>query len=132
MPEVKPIHTDADLDAALGRIGELLKSEPGSPEYDELSAVSDMVEAYEDNHHPIGLPSIIGVIEYHMDQHGLTVDDLIPLIGSSQKVAEVLSGRRDITMPMARALHQHWGISAEVLLQKPLASGDTSRDNHED
>ena len=90
-----------------------------------------MVEAYEDNHHPIGLPSVIGAIEYHMDQHGLTVDDLIPLIGSTQKVAEALSGRRDITIPMARALHQHWGISAEVLLQKPPASVGALLDSQE-
>ena len=119
MADVKQIHTDEELDAALARIGDLLKANPGEPEYDELNILSDLVEAYEHEHYPIGLPSVIAAIEFHMDQHGLTTDDLAPLIGSRQKVLEVLSGKQDITMPMARALHKHWGISAEVLLQEP-------------
>ena len=48
--------------------------------------------------------------------------DLIPIIGSRSKVSEVLSGKREITMSMARALHKHLGISAETLLQEPVAS----------
>ena len=119
MSDVKEIHTDEELDVALARIGDLLKASPGDPEYNELDVLSDLVKAYEDKHYPIGLPSVIAAIEFHMDQHGLTPDDLIPLIGSKQKVSEVLSGKRDITMPMARALYKHWGISAEVLLQDP-------------
>jgi HTH-type transcriptional regulator/antitoxin HigA len=33
-------------------------------------------------------------------------------------VSEVLSGKRALTMRMARALHEHLGIPAEVLLQQ--------------
>ena len=44
--------------------------------------------------------------------------DLIPFIGSRAKVSEVLSGKRAITMPMARALHEHLGIPADVLLRR--------------
>ena len=51
-----------------------------------------------------------------MDQGGLSPRDLIPFIGSRAKVSEVLSGKRAITMPMARALHEHLGIPADVLL----------------
>lgn len=119
MADAKKIRTDAELDAALARIGDLLKANLGDAEYDELNVLSDLVEAYEDKHYPIALPSVIAAIEFHMDQHGLNPDDLTPLIGSKQKVLEVLSGKQDITMPMARALHKHWRISAEVLLQEP-------------
>jgi HTH-type transcriptional regulator/antitoxin HigA len=52
-----------------------------------------------------------------MEQAGLTQRDLVPFIGSRAKVSEVLSGKRQLTMPMARALHEHLGIPAEVLLQ---------------
>ena len=34
-------------------------------------------------------------------------------------MSEVLSGKRAITMPMARALHEHLGIPADVLLRQP-------------
>ena len=59
-----------------------------------------------------------------MEQAGLRPRDLIPLIGSRAKVSEVLSGRRAITMPMARALHEHLGIPADVLLSKLDAAPD--------
>ena len=54
-----------------------------------------------------------------MEQAGLTQRDLIPFIGSRAKVSEVLSGKRQLTMPMARALHEHLGIPADVLLGEP-------------
>ena len=57
-----------------------------------------------------------------MEQAGLNPRDLIPFIGSRAKVSEVLSGKRAITMPMARALHEHLGIPADVLLRRPDAT----------
>ena len=59
-----------------------------------------------------------------MEQAGLSPRDLIPFIGSRAKVSEVLSGKRAITTPMARALHEHLGIPADVLLRRP----DDTRD----
>lgn len=119
MINAKQIRTDVELDAALARIGELLTSKPGSPQYDELNALADQVKAYENRHYPIGLPSLAGAIEFHMEQRNLTIDDLAALIGGKQEAARVLSGKQDLTMPMARALYQHWGISPEILLQEP-------------
>jgi HTH-type transcriptional regulator/antitoxin HigA len=58
-------------------------------------------------------------IRFYVSQKGLTQRDLVPMIGSRSKVSEVLSGRRAITMPMARALHRHLGIPAEDLLKEP-------------
>lgn len=119
MPNAKQIRTDAELDAALSRIGELLTAAPGSPQYDELNALSNLVQAYENRCYPIGLPSVAGAIEFHMEQQGLTLDDLAPLLGGKQAAAGVLSGKGELTMPMARALYLHWGISPEILLQEP-------------
>ena len=79
------------------------------------------MEHYEDKRHPIGAPDPIAAIEFEMDQRGLTRQDLVPYIGSPAKVAAVLSRQEDITMPMARALHQNLGIAAETLLQEPSA-----------
>ena len=119
---IKPIRSDEDLDAALARIEEIFDSEEGTPEDDELGILFDLVELYESKTVEIGFPSAISAIEFRMDQAGLNQRDLIPFIGSRAKVSEVLSGKRDITMSMARALHQHLGIPADVLLQEPGAS----------
>ena len=96
-----------------------MDTEPDSPEGDELDVLVDLVELYESKHVAMGYPSPIAAIEFRMEQAGLRPADLVSFIGSRAKVSEVLSGKRAITMPMARALHEHLGIPAAVLLQEP-------------
>ena len=115
---IKNIRSDEDLTAALSRLEEIFFAEEGTPEDHERSVLSDLIEAYEDEHYPIGLPSPVGAIEFNLDRLGLTERDLIPIIGSQIKVKEVLSGRREITAPMARALCKLLDIPVDVLLQK--------------
>ena len=124
MAAIKPIRTERDYDDALARIEQIFQAEVDTPEGDERDVLVDLVELYEQRHHPIDPPSAIAAIEHEMDQRGLSRRDLIPLIGGTAKVSEVLSGKRDITMTMARALHQHLGIPADVLLQKSGASAE--------
>ena len=68
----------------------------------------------------------IEAIKFYMAERGLKQRDLVPMIGSRSKVSEILSGSRMLTMPMARALHQHLGIPAEVLLKEPDVNAGTS------
>ena len=128
MAEVKPIRTESDYVAALARVDELMDAEVGSPEGEELDVLVDLVELYESKHVPIDYPSPIAAIEFRMDQAGLAPRDLVPFIGSRAKVSEVLSGKRAITIQMARALHEHLGIPAEVLLQRPGSTADQRLD----
>jgi HTH-type transcriptional regulator/antitoxin HigA len=121
MPTITAINNDDDLDSATERIGQLLRSEEGSSEYEELQALTALVIAYEDIHYPIPAPSPLGRIEGRMDALGLSEDDLIPCIGSREDVDDVLTGRREITPEMAEALHQLLGIDLDLLLQEPAA-----------
>jgi HTH-type transcriptional regulator / antitoxin HigA len=116
MPKIKPIRTEADYDTALARIDALMDADAGTVAGDELDLLTDLVEHYEDKHNPMEFASPIAAIEFRMEQAGLTARDLVPFIGSRAKVSEVLSGKRPLTMPMARALHEHLGIPADVLL----------------
>jgi len=122
MSTIKPIRTQADYEAALERIDALMGAPPGSAEGEELDVLADLVEHYEEKHVDMGYPSPVAAIEFRMEQAGLTQRDLVPFIGSRAKVSEVLSGKRTLTMRMARALHEHLGIPAEVLLQQPDVS----------
>ncbi len=131
MVSVRPIRSEEDYERALARIADLMDELSGSegqiensdhPGMIELEVLSDLVEIYESKTVDMGFPSAIEAIEFRMDQAGLTRRDLAPFIGSSAKVSEVLSGKRPITMSMARALHRHLGIPADVLLQEPGAS----------
>ena len=125
-PIFRSIRTEEDYKEALARIDEIFNAEKGTSEGEELDELVDLVELYEDKHYPIGLPDPISAIEFRMEQADLTQRDLIPYIGSRAKVSEVLSGKRDITMSMARALHEHLGIPADVLLQEPGAAFDST------
>ena len=131
MVEVRAIRSEEDYDAALARITELMNALSGpegqvddvdDPNRVELEVLTDLVDLYEERNYPIGFPDPISAIMFRMDQANLTPRDLVPFIGSRAKVSEVLSGKRAITMSIARALHQHLGIPAEVLLQKPEVS----------
>ena len=122
MGMIKPIRIEADYEAALARIDVLMDAEPGTPEGEELDVLTDLVEHYEAKHVSMGYPSALAAIEFRLEQAGLTHRDLVPFIGSRAKVSEVLSGKRRITMPIARALHEHFGIPAEALLQESGAS----------
>lgn len=131
MATVKPIRTEEDYEAALERVSELMEvvsgpegqiEDPSHPAVVELGVLVDLVELYEERHYPIDPPTAAGAIEYEMDRLGMKPRDLIPIIGSRSKVSEVLSGKREITMSMARALHKRLGIDVETLVQEPLAS----------
>ena len=131
MAQIRAIRSEEDYDTALARINELMDAlsrleeqveDADDPNRVELNVLVDLVELYEDRRHPIGFPDPISAIMFRMDQANLSPRDLAPFIGSRAKVSEVLSGKRAITMSMARALHQHLGIPADVLLQEPGSS----------
>jgi len=118
MSTIHAIRTEADYKAALVRIDALMDAEFGTPEGEELDVLTDLVELYEARHVPMGSPTVLG--DFRMEQAGLSPRDLIPFIGSRAKVSEVLSGKRPLSMQMARALHANLGIPADVLLQQPF------------
>ena len=124
MADSEPLRIEADYETALARIDDLLNAEPDTPEGRELDVLADLVDLYESRHEPMGWPDPVAAIEFRMEQAGLSPRDLIPFIGSRAKVSEVLSGKRAITTPMARALHEHLGIPADVLLRRPGDTGD--------
>lgn len=114
---LRPIRTSADYAAALARAAELMDAADDTPEADELDILATLIEAYEDKQFPMNLPSPVAAIRFRMEQQGLSPDDLLPMIGNPAQVVEVLSGERDLTLPMIRALHDELGIPAEILIQ---------------
>jgi HTH-type transcriptional regulator/antitoxin HigA len=114
---IDPIRNEADNDKALGRIDELWNSKRGTPEGDELDALITLVEYFESKQYPMGVPEPIPYILFVMENRGLTRKDLEPMIGSRARVSEVLSGKRSLTLPMVRRLHEGLGIDADILIR---------------
>ena len=122
MASIKVIDNDADLDAALERIGELLGCRENSPEETELLALSDLVEAYEAIHYPIPEPTPAGVVQGRMDALGLFEDDLANHLGGMEIALGILAGERTITPELADSLHEFLGIPVEELLPDVTSS----------
>ena len=120
--KAKLIKTNAAYEAALERIEKIFDAAPGTPKGDELELLAMLVEQYEEQHFPMGLPDPIAAIRFRMEQQGLKPKDLVPFIGSPSKVSEVLSGQRTLSLAMIRNLVRGLNIPAEVLLQEPCAN----------
>ena len=93
--------------------------ELGTSEGDRLDIMAILVQAYEAQHYPIDLPDPIEAIKFRMDQTGMTVKDLVPMIGQTNRVYEVLNRTRPLTLSMIRKIHEKMGIPAESLI-KPI------------
>ena len=79
------------------------------------------MQAYEAKHVPITAPDPVDAIKFLMDQRGLSVKNLEPMIGKSNRVYEVLSRKRPLTLAMIRRLHKSLGIPADVLIAETAA-----------
>lgn len=53
MKRTRAIQGEADYDAALARIDQLMDARPGTAEGEELDALIDLVEHYEEQHYPM-------------------------------------------------------------------------------
>jgi len=115
--KIRPVKNKRDYDAALKRIGALMDAKKNSKEMDELEVLSILVEKYEDEYFPISDPDPVEAIKFRMEQMGLSQGDLVNVIGSRSKVSEVLSGKRNLSIRMIRALHERLSIPADVLLR---------------
>lgn len=118
MMKPKVLKTEAEYEMALEYLDSLMDAEPGSPQEEELELFAVLIENYERESFPIGLPDPIEAIKFRMEQQNLTRKDLEQYIGSQSKVSEVLNRKRPLSIGMIRALHQGLGIPAEVLLQE--------------
>lgn len=120
----KPLHTEADYEAALQAVSPFFDNEPdeGTPESDNFEMLIILIEAYEAKHYPIAPPDPIEAILFRMEQAGLKPKDLTAQIGRINRVYEILGRTRPLTLPMIRRLHADLGIPAESLIAVPVST----------
>jgi HTH-type transcriptional regulator/antitoxin HigA len=115
--EIAPLKNRRDYRQALKEIETLMQARRNTPEGDRLDVLVTLVEAWECKHYPLDLPDPIEAIKYHMEQNELAPRDLIPFIGSRNRVHEVLNRKRPLTLKMIQRLHAGLRIPAESLLK---------------
>jgi HTH-type transcriptional regulator/antitoxin HigA len=115
--DIRPIRSERQYKRALKEIEGLMAARRNTPEGDRLDVLVTLVEAWEAKHYPLDLPDPVEAIKYHMESRGLAPRDLIPFIGSRNRVHEILTRKRPLTLPMIRRLHEGLGIPAESLIK---------------
>ncbi|MCR4328281.1 MAG: ImmA/IrrE family metallo-endopeptidase [Patescibacteria group bacterium] len=127
MTQIKVIKNQKDYEEALKLIEGLMNRspDPNSDEGAQLELLSVLIEDYESRQFPSALPSPVEAIRFRMEQSDLKPVDLVPYLGSRSRVSEILSGKRQLTLDMVRALSTGLGIPEKVLVQKPNQSEES-------
>ena len=115
--KIKPIRNEQDYQDALERLDVIFDATKGSEEGDELEILSILIDNYENEHFPIGMPDPIEAIKFRMEQMGMKQKDLEEVFGFKSRVSEILNKKRKLTLEMVRRLNTRLNIPTEVLIQ---------------
>jgi HTH-type transcriptional regulator/antitoxin HigA len=109
-----------EYEAAVREVGALLDGDPqpGTEEYECLEFLSVLIEEYEDEHEPQDTweSSPEAVVDFMLEQNGLTRADLNEVMGGKSRVSEFFSGKRELSRNQIRGLRSLLGIPADLLI----------------
>jgi HTH-type transcriptional regulator/antitoxin HigA len=115
--KIAPIRNEKDYQNALERLELIFDAQKGSEKGDELEILSILIDRYENENFPIGMPDPIEAIKFRMEQMGMKQKDLAEVVGFKSRVSEILSKKRKLTLDMIRKLNTTLHIPTEVLIQ---------------
>lgn len=115
--KITPIRNEKDYQNSLNRLEVIFDAKKGTEQGDELEIVSILIDNYENEHFPIGMPDPIEAIKFRMEQMGMKQKDLAEVIGFKSRVSEILNKKRKLTLEMVRKLNSSLNIPTEVLIQ---------------
>lgn len=112
------IRDEAGYAAALAEFEAYFDKEPavGSEDGDRFELLGLLLAKYEEERFPMPKTSPVEAIRFAMDRRGLGQSDLAELLGSRSRASEILSRRRELTLPQIRLLSKAWGVPAQALI----------------
>ena len=114
--KILPIRNEKDYQNALNRLEDIFDAKKGTEEGDELEILSILIDRYENDQFPIGMPDPIEAIKFRMEQMGMKQKDLAEVVGFKSRVSEILNKKRKLTLDMIRKLNTTLHIPTEVLI----------------
>ena len=115
--KISPIRNEKDYQKALDRLDDIFEAKRDTKEGDELEILSILIDRYENENFPIGMPDPIEAIKFRMEQMGMNQKDLAELVGFKSRASEILNKKRKLTLDMIRKLNTNLHIPTEVLIQ---------------
>ena len=116
--ELKVIKSEEQYQKYLNWVDELFDKQlsPDSKEGEMLQVALLLIKQYEDANYPVPMPDPIEAIKSKMKDAGLRNKDLVGKVGSKGYISSILSGRKPLTLELAKLFHRELNIPAEVLL----------------
>lgn len=114
---LRSIRGEDELDAAQDVLAELLQTvlDAGGEQYRD--ALTDLIEVYETQAHPIPDATEAEVLRELMAANGLTQTRLAAVVGiAGSTLSQVLAGKRSLTKEQVVKLARHFGVSAAAFL----------------
>lgn len=117
---MKILKTSKDHKDALRELEELMIADPapGTDDDEKLQLLAFLIADFEKRTVKLPQASPAEVIKFVLEQRGLKQQDLVQYIGSKGRVSEILSGKRELTLKMIRALHGGLDIPFKALVQE--------------
>lgn len=85
----------------------------------ELDGISDSIADYEESNYPFKPENLKEMIELRMYQRKLKQKDVARLLGTTpSRVSEILNGKRQLTLELAKGLYKKLNIDAEMILNE--------------
>jgi HTH-type transcriptional regulator/antitoxin HigA len=109
---LRPLRSDADLDAAVAVIDSLIdRDELSAPEQDYLDVLSDLVEAYEDEAVPMKPASDSDMLRFLIEAKGVTQSQVAKEAGIAEStISEVLAGKRKLNRTQIGKLARYFHV----------------------
>ncbi|PXV62619.1 HTH-type transcriptional regulator/antitoxin HigA [Dysgonomonas alginatilytica] len=114
--------TKQEYDVLLSKIEDLLEvvnneTAIDDPNLVELNLLSSLVEEYEERYYPISKPTLSDILKLRMYEMNLSQKKLAEILNiSPSRISEILSGKSEPTLPVARSISQELNISASIVL----------------
>ena len=89
---------------------------PNTQDGEKVQVALVLIKQYEDANYPVPMPDPIEAIKAKMKEAGLRNKDLVGKVGSKGYVSSILSGRKPLTLELAKLFQRELNIPAEVLL----------------
>ena len=112
------IQNEQDYDLAVDRLNSLVDevgSDEHHPLYSLLDTLGTLVQAWEEQHHPMPKSGGRELLQFLMEEHHLTQSEL-PNVGSQGVISEILAGKRELNVRQIRALSDRFGVSPSVFV----------------
>lgn len=112
------LRNEEEYDAAVARLNALVDvvgTNEEHPLYSLLDTLGTLIHSYEAEHHAIPAATGPEVLQFLMEEHGLSAEDLVEL-GSPEFVERYRAGKEELTIEQVRALARRFHVSPAAFI----------------